>query len=79
MIEKWYRSVLKTVSWRLTGTIDTIVISYLITGKWKAAFSIGLIEVFTKLILYYIHERAWNLISVGRFSEKNQLNNTYHI
>lgn len=54
-----YKSLLKTFSWRFIGTIDTIAISYFITGEVKAAISIGSIELFTKMILYYFHERAW--------------------
>lgn len=52
-------SVLKAVSWRIIGTIDTIVISYFLTGKLTLAISIGGIEVITKMTLYYLHERAW--------------------
>lgn len=52
-------SLLKTVSWRIVGTIDTMCISYFLTGKLSLAFSIGGIEVVSKMILYYIHERAW--------------------
>ena len=52
-------SVAKAISWRVIGTIDTTVISYLITGKWSFALSIGGVEVFTKIILFYLHERAW--------------------
>ncbi|MGN6530289.1 MAG: DUF2061 domain-containing protein [Ginsengibacter sp.] len=52
-------SFAKGISWRLIGTIDTIVISYLITGQWKFALSIGSVEVFTKIVLFYFHERAW--------------------
>ena len=52
-------SVTKGISWRLIGTIDTILISYLITGQWKFALSIGSVEVFTKIILFYFHDRAW--------------------
>lgn len=66
MVEKRYRSFLKTVSWRITGTIDTMIISFLITRKLDWAISIGLVEVFTKLILYYFHERAWDRIKIGR-------------
>jgi uncharacterized membrane protein len=54
------KSLLKTISWRIVGTIDTVVIAYLITGELGLAASIGSIEVFTKLILYYFHERLWN-------------------
>ena len=66
MIEKPYRSVVKAVSWRITGTVDTIVVSWIITGKLKLALSIGGVEVFTKIILYYFHERGWNLLKFGR-------------
>ena len=52
-------SLLKTLSWRIIGTIDTMLISYLLTGKLDVALSIGGIEVVSKMILYYLHERAW--------------------
>ena len=52
-------SLLKTISWRIIGTIDTMIISYILTGKLDIAVSIGGIEVVSKMILYYLHERAW--------------------
>lgn len=52
-------SVMKTLSWRLIGTMDTMIISYVITGKLDVAIGIGGVEVFSKMILYYLHERAW--------------------
>lgn len=66
MSDKHYRSVLKGISWRLIGTIDTIVISFILTQKIKIALSIGGIEFFTKIILYYFHERIWNKIKLGK-------------
>jgi uncharacterized membrane protein len=60
------RSVLKAISWRVTGTIDTIVISFLVTRRVKLAISIGVVELFTKLGLYYLHERAWERSRYGR-------------
>ncbi len=57
-------SATKAVSWRIVGTIDTWIISYLITGKWELAFSIASVEVFSKVLLYYIHERAWEKVRV---------------
>ncbi len=66
MQEKPIRSVVKTISWRTLGTLDTIVISYFITGNLVMAASIGSIEVITKMILYYFHERAWNKINIGK-------------
>jgi uncharacterized membrane protein len=66
MKEKASRSLAKAVSWRVTGTIDTVVISYLITGHAKWALSIGFIELFTKITLYFIHERIWDRLPYGR-------------
>ncbi len=56
-------SVLKAISWRVIGTIDTMIISYILTGNLKVAFSIGSIEVVSKMLLYYFHERAWTKIT----------------
>lgn len=66
MHEKPYRSVVKTISWRTVGTLDTMIVSYFITGRLVMAASIGSIEVITKMILYYFHERIWNKLSFGR-------------
>ncbi|PKV75277.1 DUF2061 domain-containing protein [Pontibacter ramchanderi] len=61
-----FKSIAKAVSWRVLGTFDTIVISYLITGELKMAFSIGTIEVFSKILLYYVHERVWERFTVKK-------------
>lgn len=53
------RSLAKTISWRAIGTLDTILISYLVTGEVAMALSIGSVEVVSKMILYYLHERVW--------------------
>lgn len=63
--EAHYRSVVKSISWRMVGTFDTIFISWFITGEVKTALAIGSIEVVTKMILYYFHERTWNKINWG--------------
>jgi uncharacterized membrane protein len=57
--DKPIKSIIKAVSWRIVGTIDTMIISYFITGRVLVALSIGSVEVFTKTILYYFHERLW--------------------
>ncbi len=64
--EKIKRSLAKTISWRAVGTIDTVLIAWLITGTLTLAFSIGAIELISKLVLYYFHERAWNKIKWGK-------------
>jgi uncharacterized membrane protein len=69
MAEKSIRSIAKAISWRATGTVDTIILSYIITGKLNLAFSIGLFEVFTKTALYFFHERLWNKIKFGKIKE----------
>lgn len=66
MKDKTSRSVWKTVSWRIIATMDTVIISYLITDSLAFAAAIGSVEVITKIFLYYFHERAWNKISFGR-------------
>jgi uncharacterized membrane protein len=60
------RSFLKAVSWRITGTIDTFVISFIVTGKLTIAGSIAATELLTKIALYYGHERVWAKIPWGR-------------
>jgi len=60
------RSLVKTLSWRVLATTDTFLISWLITGEVMFASAIASLEVITKMILYYAHERGWNLISWGK-------------
>jgi len=50
---------MKAVSWRILGTLDTFIISFLVTGSIKWAGSIASVESATKIILFYLHERAW--------------------
>ena len=59
------RSLLKAISWRVLGSIDTFVLSYLFTASIKAASAIASTEVLTKMLLYYLHERAWARIGWG--------------
>jgi uncharacterized membrane protein len=64
--ERPIRSIVKTLSWRTVGTLDTILISWLLIGDVALAFSIGSIELFTKMVLYFVHERVWNKIKWGK-------------
>lgn len=59
------RHILKTLTWRLIGTFDTIILSWWVTGDAKIGLTIGGFEVFTKLILYYLHERVWYKSNYG--------------
>ena len=53
------RHIAKTITWRIIGTLDTMIIAWIITGSLEWGLTIGGIEVFTKMILYFLHERAW--------------------
>ena len=53
------RHILKTITWRIIGTLDTMILSWFITGNWKFGVAIGGVELITKMVLYYLHERAW--------------------
>ena len=64
--DKPVRSIVKSVSWRIVGTLDTIIISWIITGKITMALTIGSIELITKMVLYFFHERLWNIIKWGK-------------
>lgn len=60
------RSFVKAVSWRITGSIDTFLIGWLVTGNAVVAGTISAIEILTKIFLYYLHERVWGKIRWGK-------------
>lgn len=60
------RSAIKAITWRIVGTADTFLISWLITKEPVTAGAIASFEVLTKTVLYYIHERGWNRLDWGR-------------
>ena len=64
--EKPLRSVLKALSWRVVGTLDTLLVSYIFLGEIGLATSIASIDFITKLVLYFFHERIWNTIKWGK-------------
>lgn len=70
------RSIIKSFSWRLTGSLDTVIISFFVTGELVLAMKIGSAEFITKIILYYLHERVWTKINWGKVSlnEKKVIN-----
>jgi uncharacterized membrane protein len=63
------RSLIKAVSWRVVGGLDTFMLSLIITGNARFAVSIVSIEALTKIALYYFHERVWRMISWGRLED----------
>lgn len=64
------RSLAKAISWRILGSLDTFLLSYLFTSSIKAAGAIASTEVLTKMLLYYLHERAWSRIHWGMVKKK---------
>lgn len=64
--EQPIRSIAKALSWRLIGTLDTLVVSYLLTGEISVAASIASIDFLTKMVLYFFHERIWNSVKWGK-------------
>jgi uncharacterized membrane protein len=53
------RHIAKTITWRIVGTLDTLLLSWLISGDMSIGIQIGGLELVTKMILYYFHERVW--------------------
>ena len=60
------RSLVKTITWRVIATTDTFVLAWLFTSDEVIAASIAGLEVVTKLILYYVHERGWSSLEWGQ-------------
>ena len=61
------RSLIKTVTWRIIASLDTFIIVWIITGRSAWAGSVAGLEILTKTILYYLHERGWNHIVWGKY------------
>lgn len=64
-LEGHNRSLVKAITWRITGSVDTFVISFILTGKVGIASSIAATELITKIALYYFHERIWAVVPWG--------------
>ena len=60
------RHIAKTFTWRIVGTLDTIVLSWIISGNPFTGLKIGMAEVITKMLLYYVHERTWFKINLSK-------------
>ena len=65
IIDSNKRHIVKTFSWRGIGTLDTILFGWLITGNSLTGFKIGGIEMISKMLLYYAHERLWYRTNYG--------------
>lgn len=67
------RHIAKTVTWRIVGTVDTMLLAWFITGSPLTGLKIGMVEVVTKMVLYYLHERAWYKYDYGLANRKKKL------
>lgn len=68
-METHVRSVAKAVSWRIVATLTTVLLVYLFTGNLVVSGGVGLTELLSKLLIYYVHERVWNAIGFGRIKK----------
>ncbi|MBP6917883.1 MAG: DUF2061 domain-containing protein [Legionellaceae bacterium] len=65
MKESHTRSLMKALSWRLNGSLITMLVVYIATGKTQFALYIGSIDFGCKLVFFYLHERIWGLVPFG--------------
>ena len=72
--EQKKRSIIKTLTWRITASLDTFIIAWVIIVDWKMGGSIAGIEVITKIFFYYFHERIWNKIILVKKNGGGYLN-----
>jgi adenylylsulfate kinase len=65
-METHIRSITKAVSWRIVATLTTMLLVFLFTGNLVVSTGVGLTELLSKIVIYYLHERAWNVMNFGR-------------
>jgi len=70
-VESHLRSIIKGLTWRVIATSTIFIITYLTTGEVKTAATIASIEFPVKLLIYYLHERAWILVPRGKIRKLN--------
>ncbi len=63
------RSLVKAVTWRVIATLTTMVLVFIATGELTVTLGVGVLDVVTKLIFYFGHERMWNLITWGKYKK----------
>ena len=69
--ESNWRHIFKTISWRIVGTLDTMGLAWIISGDPMVGVQVGMVEVVTKMFLYYLHERVWYRINFGLQNRKS--------
>ena len=65
------RHIAKTITWRIIGTLDTMILGWLVSGDAMIGLKVGALELVTKMILYYFHERVWYSSNWGVIKKNN--------
>jgi uncharacterized membrane protein len=65
-VETHFRSIVKAVSWRAGGTVVTFIVAWVLVGSLELAARIGMLDTVIKIGAFYIHERLWNRIGLGK-------------
>ncbi len=60
------RTIAKTITFRIIATITTMILVLIFTGNWTLAGAVGALDLVSKLMIYYVHERVWNNLSWGK-------------
>ena len=66
MVETHARSVVKAISWRIVATLTTVLLVFVFTRSFVISLGVGALEFLLKILVYYLHERVWNMIQYGR-------------
>jgi uncharacterized membrane protein len=74
--ESALRSLLKAITYRVTGTVTTALVTFFVTGEFATALAVGSIEPFIKLIVYFVHERIWQRVPIGTVRRLAHLDKT---
>ena len=67
-MENRVRSLIKSITFRIVATLTTMLLVYLFTGSLVISAGVGALEFLLKIIIYYLHERIWNVYNFGRES-----------
>ena len=67
------RSLLKALTWRVVASCDTLVLVWLVTGSFTIGASVSVIEVFTKILVFFLHERAWENVKVKHIKKTKKI------
>ena len=68
-METHMRSIVKAISWRIVATLTTMLLVFMFTGNLVVSGGVGLTELLSKILIYYVHERVWNALDFGRIQK----------